>query len=87
MAKKMLSMRLLDDGEFWEEIDAETKQKILVKVRKEMAKDSAKKKSSVTLKRKSRTCTTNSKEAATEKPDPKRKHKIYQQKKNLTILH
>ena len=54
MAKKMLSKRLLDDGEFWKEIDADTKQKILDKVKKEMAKDATKRKSSTTNKRKNK---------------------------------
>ena len=36
MAKKLLSKRLEDEGDFWEEIDNATKQKILDQVRREM---------------------------------------------------
>ena len=39
MAKKMLSGRLEEEGDFWEEIDRATKQKILDQVRKEMTKN------------------------------------------------
>ena len=38
MAKKLLSRRLEDEGDFWEEIDNATKQKILDQVRREMRK-------------------------------------------------
>ena len=42
MAKKVLTKRMVETGDFWEEIDDSTKKKILEKVRKEMSKDSKK---------------------------------------------
>ena len=39
MAKKVLTKRMVETGDFWEEIDDSTKKKILEKVRKEMSKD------------------------------------------------
>ena len=44
MAKKLLSKKILDDEDFWEEIDSATKKRILEKAKREMAKDSVKKK-------------------------------------------
>ena len=44
MAKKMRSKKILDDEDFWDEIDSATKKKILEKAKREMAKDTVKKK-------------------------------------------